>query len=37
MSTGKTQYVGSYTKNPHFKNPYQIDTKDGKENIDWLL
>ena len=37
MSTGQTKYVGGYQNNPNFKNPYEINTRDGKENIDWLL
>ena len=37
MSRGNTNYVAGYQNNPNFKNPYEIKTKDGKENIDWLL
>jgi hypothetical protein len=37
MQVNRTAYQGSYGNNQQMKNPYQIDTNKGKENIDWLL
>jgi len=37
MQVNRSAYQGSYGNNPGMKNPYEIKTKDGKENIDWLL
>tara|TARA_R110000851_G_scaffold2354_2_gene9263 strand:- start:600 stop:1232 length:633 start_codon:yes stop_codon:yes gene_type:complete len=37
MSVTRTPYQGSYGGNQNIKNPYEIDTPDGKENINWLL
>ena len=37
MTVNRTAYQGSYGNNNKIKNPYQIDTNNGKENIDWLL
>ena len=37
MSVTRTPYQGSYGGNQNVKNPYEIDTPDGKENINWLL
>lgn len=37
MRVNRTAYQGSYGNNQQMKNPYQIDTNKGKENIDWLL
>ena len=37
MSVTRTAYQGSYGNNNKVQNPYSIDTKNGKENIDWLL
>ena len=37
MQVNRTAYQGSYGNNQNVKNPYQIDTNNGKENIDWLL
>ena len=37
MQVNRTAYQGSYNNTNKIKNPYSIDTKNGKENIDWLL
>ena len=37
MQVNRTAYQGSYNNTNKMKNPYSIDTKNGKENIDWLL
>jgi len=37
MQVNRTAYQGSYSNTNKMKNPYSIDTKNGKENIDWLL
>ena len=38
MSVNRTTYQGSYGGGfGKVKNPYQIDTPDGKEDISWLL
>jgi hypothetical protein len=38
MSVNRTPYQGSYGGGYNqVKNPYEIDTPDGKENIKWLL
>jgi len=37
MKVNRTAYQGGYGSNNKVPNPYQIDTTNGKENIDWLL
>jgi hypothetical protein len=35
-SMKKTNYIGGYSSN-QVQNPYSMETKDGIENINWLL
>jgi hypothetical protein len=37
MHVNRTPYQGSYGSMPNQTNPWQIKTKDGKEDISWLL
>ena len=37
MKVNRTPYQGSYGFSKGADNPYHMDTKGGKENIDWLL
>ena len=37
MSVNRTPYQGSYGGTSKIRNPYNLDTEHGKENIDWLL
>jgi hypothetical protein len=37
MGVNRTAYQGGYNNQGQIKNPYEMDTKDGKENINWLL
>ena len=37
MSVNRTPYQGSYGGKQQVRNPYNIDTEHGKENINWLL
>ena len=37
MTVNRTAYQGSYGFSKGADNPYHIDTKDGKEDIRWLL
>ena len=38
MTVNRTPYQASYGTNKYnVKNPYQVDTKDGKEDVSWLF
>tara|TARA_R110000744_G_scaffold358316_1_gene465404 strand:- start:186 stop:1757 length:1572 start_codon:yes stop_codon:yes gene_type:complete len=37
IQVNRTAYQGSYGNHDKIKNPYEIDTDHGKENINWLL
>ena len=37
MSVNRTPYQGSYGGTSQVRNPYNLDTEHGKENINWLL
>ena len=37
MSVNRTPYQGSYGGASQVRNPYNLDTEHGKENINWLL
>ena len=37
MKVNRTPYQGSYGFSQGVDNPYHIKTKDGKEDISWLL
>jgi hypothetical protein len=37
IQVNRTAYQGSYGNHDKIRNPYEIDTDHGKENINWLL
>jgi len=37
IQVNRTAYQGSYGNHNTIKNPYEIDTEHGKEDINWLL